>query len=106
VSGSRGIGSRAIASRGIASRVDAGIIDHRETRLPSPRAAQGGAAQPPHQISAHTEHREHDDEGDQELYRNRQVIEEFHRSAPSPPRNANQPDGSICLDKSQHYFNK
>ena len=67
--------------------VDAGIIDHRETRLPSPRAAQGGAAQPPHRHTpAYTEHREHDDEGDQELHRNRQVIEEFHRSAPSPPQ--------------------
>src|SRR6516162_9086929 len=61
--------------------VDAGGIDHCETRLASARAAE-----PPHQVSAHTEHRERDDEGDQEFYRNRQVVKELHRSAPFPPR--------------------
>ena len=61
--------------------VDAGGIDHCETWLASARAAE-----PPHEVSDHTEHRECDDEGDQEFHRNRQVVEELHRSAPLPRR--------------------
>src|SRR5262245_57272458 len=71
----------------VPATIDAGRLDHRETRLPSAGAEDRkmAAHEPPHQISAHSEHSEREDEGDPELHRNRQVVEEFHRRAPFPP---------------------
>ncbi len=78
-----------------AASVDAGVVDHRQTRLAAPRAdsAKPASAKPPDQPSGDADQPQHNDEGEKELHRKGHTPEQRHLT-PRCGGPSNKPSGS------------